>query len=48
VLCERREIAATKPTREQIEQTLVNERIELAARRLLRDLRRAAFVDIRI
>ncbi len=48
VLCERREIAANRPTRDQIEQTLVNERIELAARRLLRDLRRAAFVDIRL
>lgn len=48
VLCERREIAASKPSREQIEQTLINERIDLAARRLLRDLRRAAFVDIRV
>jgi peptidyl-prolyl cis-trans isomerase SurA len=48
VLCERREIAASKPTREQIEQNLVSERLELAARRLLRDLRRVAFVDIRI
>jgi peptidyl-prolyl cis-trans isomerase SurA len=48
VLCERREIAASKPTREQIEQNLVSDRLELAARRLLRDLRRVAFVDIRI
>ena len=36
------------PLRDKIEQSLLNQRLEAAAQRLLRDLRRAAFVDVRI
>jgi peptidyl-prolyl cis-trans isomerase SurA len=36
------------PNREQITETLLRTRIDAQARRLLRDLRRAAFIDIRV
>ncbi|WP_448206608.1 peptidylprolyl isomerase [Azospirillum sp. sgz302134] len=36
------------PPREEIERDLVNERADLLSRRYLRDLRRAAFVEVRI
>jgi peptidyl-prolyl cis-trans isomerase SurA len=36
------------PNREQITETLIRTRIDAQARRLLRDLRRAAFIDIRV
>ncbi len=36
------------PNRDQIVETLVRQRVDTQARRLLRDLRRAAFIDIRV
>jgi peptidyl-prolyl cis-trans isomerase SurA len=36
------------PNREQITETLLRTRVDSQARRLLRDLRRAAFIDIRV
>jgi peptidyl-prolyl cis-trans isomerase SurA len=38
----------TVPTREEISQTLMLQRLDPLARRFMRDLRRTAFVDVRI
>jgi peptidyl-prolyl cis-trans isomerase SurA len=46
MVCERSELAG--PPRDEIRETLLRERLDLRARRYLRDLRRAAFVDVRI
>jgi peptidyl-prolyl cis-trans isomerase SurA len=46
MVCERSEAAG--PPRDAIRETLLRERVDLRARRYLRDLRRAAFVDIRV
>jgi peptidyl-prolyl cis-trans isomerase SurA len=40
--------AATPLTREQVENTLLHQRLDTLARRYLRDLRQAAYVDIRV
>ncbi|MDY0242141.1 MAG: peptidylprolyl isomerase [Rhodospirillaceae bacterium] len=48
VLCDRNESKAGLPSREDIEQSIERERLELMAQRRIRDLRRAAFVEIRI
>ncbi|MBO0736083.1 MAG: peptidylprolyl isomerase [Alphaproteobacteria bacterium] len=40
--------APTIPTREQIAETLTRQRLDTLARRYMRDLRRAAFVDVRV
>jgi peptidyl-prolyl cis-trans isomerase SurA len=37
-----------QPDREEVRRVLVNQRLELLARRYLRDLRRDAFVEIRV
>jgi peptidyl-prolyl cis-trans isomerase SurA len=38
----------TQPDREEIGRVLLNQRLDLLARRYLRDLRRDAFVEIRV
>lgn len=49
VLCTREDaLVATPPTAEQIRRQIEDERRDMLARRYLRDLRRSAFVDIRI
>jgi peptidyl-prolyl cis-trans isomerase SurA len=40
--------AATVPTREEIAETLMRQRLDTLAQRYMRDLRRAAFVDVRV
>lgn len=46
MICERQENAG--PDREEIRETLLRERVGMLSRRYLRDLRRAAFVDLRV
>ncbi len=48
MVCDRRDEAAGPEVRERIKEALENERMAVTSRRLLRDLRREAFVDIRI
>lgn len=48
VVCERESVMSDLPSRPEIRQRLENEKLEVLARRLMRDLRRAAFIDIRI
>lgn len=47
-LCDRKMAATGLPSREEMHHRLGQEQMELTARRLLRDLRRDAFVDIRV
>jgi peptidyl-prolyl cis-trans isomerase SurA len=47
MVCERREEGSDADMREGIRRTLNNERLAAAARRMLRDLQREAFVDVR-
>lgn len=46
MICERQE--DTGPNRDNIRETLLRERVDMLSRRYLRDLRRAAFVDLRV
>jgi len=46
MICERQD--DTGPVRDEIRQTLLRERVDMLSRRYLRDLRRAAFVDLRV
>ncbi|MFB3102326.1 MAG: peptidylprolyl isomerase, partial [Alphaproteobacteria bacterium] len=46
MVCERQETGALP--RDQIRDTLLRQRIDMLARRYLRDLRRSAFVDLRV
>lgn len=48
MVCERETPQAQLPEREEIRRDIGGRRIELQARRYLRDLRRSAFIDIRI
>lgn len=48
MVCDREAETSELPGRDQIQQRLELEKLDLLARRYLRDLRRAAFVDIRI
>jgi len=48
MVCERENSANALPSREQIGDDLARERFESMAQRYLRDLRRAAFVDMRV
>ncbi len=48
MVCEREAPAPELPSREQIQKRMELEKLDLLARRYLRDLRRAAFVDVRI
>ena len=48
MMCNRIEAKVELPTRADMRQDIGNRRLELQARRYLRDLRRAAFVDFRV
>jgi peptidyl-prolyl cis-trans isomerase SurA len=48
MVCDRREPAGDAPEREQIAERLQRERIDRLARRYLRDLRKQAFVEVRL
>ena len=48
VVCERESVMSDLPSRPEVRQRLENEKLEVLARRLMRDLRRAAFIDIRV
>lgn len=47
MVCERQDPPSNLPGRQEIQRVLVEQKLELQARRLLRDLRQTAFVDIR-
>lgn len=47
LVCGREEATTGLPSRDEIAETLLAQRVESAQRRLLRDLRRAAYLDIR-
>ncbi|MDH3772664.1 MAG: peptidylprolyl isomerase, partial [Nitrospirota bacterium] len=48
MVCDRREADQLNPEREKVAQRLEQERVERLARRYLRDLRKDAFVDVRL
>jgi peptidyl-prolyl cis-trans isomerase SurA len=48
MLCDKAEPNSTVPTRDEVAEQLARQRAENLARRYLRDLRRAAFVDVRV
>jgi peptidyl-prolyl cis-trans isomerase SurA len=48
MVCDRREPGGAMPQREQIAERLERERVERLARRYLRDLRKEAFVEVRL
>jgi peptidyl-prolyl cis-trans isomerase SurA len=48
MLCGRKEPPSQIPTRDQLVDTLTRQRLDTLARRYLRDLRRAAYVDMRV
>ena len=50
MMCEKATTAAapTVPSRDEIAETLLRQRLETLARRYMRDLRRTAFVDVRV
>lgn len=47
-VCARNDPGLALPGREEIEQQLANQKLELVVRRKMRDLRRSAFIDIRL
>jgi peptidyl-prolyl cis-trans isomerase SurA len=46
MVCERQENAG--PSRDEVRRTIERDRIDMLSRRYIRDLRRAAFVDLRV
>jgi len=48
MVCDRRGAVQSAPQRDQIAERLESEQIDRLARRYLRDLRKQAFVDIRL
>lgn len=48
MVCEHKEAKSEIPTREQLVDNLTRQRLDTLARRYLRDLRRAAYVDLRV
>jgi peptidyl-prolyl cis-trans isomerase SurA len=48
MLCDKAEPNSTLPSRDEVAEQLARQRAENLARRYLRDLRRAAFVDVRV
>ena len=48
MLCERKEAPSPIPTRDQLVENLTRQRLDTLARRYLRDLRRTAYVDLRV
>jgi peptidyl-prolyl cis-trans isomerase SurA len=47
MVCERDEPTGL-PSREEIEESLTRQRVDMLAQRYMRDLRRAAFLDLRL
>ncbi len=47
MVCERQDPPSNLPDRQDIQRNLIEQKLEMQARRLLRDLRQTAFVDIR-
>ena len=43
--CRRTTVETTPPTRDMVENLLLNEKYQLASQRILRDLRRSAYID---
>lgn len=48
MLCEKTELPLAAPGKENVRQQLLREKLALAAQKYMRDLRRAAFIDIRL
>jgi peptidyl-prolyl cis-trans isomerase SurA len=48
MVCDRRGAVQSAPQRDEIAERLENEQVDRLARRYLRDLRKQAFVDIRL
>jgi len=48
MVCERQEPPSNLPSRDDIMENLTRQRLDLIARRYLRDLRRTAFIDVRV
>jgi peptidyl-prolyl cis-trans isomerase SurA len=48
MVCNRKEAASRLPSREQIANRMRAQRVDVLARRYLRDLRSAAIVDLRV
>lgn len=48
MVCERKEPPSNLPSRDDILENLTRQRLDLIARRYLRDLRRTAFIDVRV
>jgi peptidyl-prolyl cis-trans isomerase SurA len=48
MVCVREDAPSNLPSREDISENLMRQRLDLLSRRYLRDLRRAAFVDVRV
>ena len=48
MVCDRHNPAAESPQRDQIAEQLQRERVDRLARRYLRDLRKDAFVEVRL
>jgi peptidyl-prolyl cis-trans isomerase SurA len=48
MVCERKDAPSNLPSREDLQENLTRQRLDLIARRYLRDLRRNAFIDIRV
>ena len=48
MVCDKAAPSAAPTTREEVAEQLMRQRAETLARRYLRDLRRAAFVDVRV
>jgi peptidyl-prolyl cis-trans isomerase SurA len=48
MVCGKAQPKAAVPTREEVAESLMRQRLDIMAQRYLRDLRRAAFVDVRV
>jgi peptidyl-prolyl cis-trans isomerase SurA len=48
VVCQRTDPSGAQPSRDDIRKRLFDQRLDLVARGYLRDLRRQAFIDIRL
>jgi peptidyl-prolyl cis-trans isomerase SurA len=48
MVCDRQDAGSQLPTRDQVRRSLENRQFDLISRGYLRDLRSAAFVDIRL
>jgi peptidyl-prolyl cis-trans isomerase SurA len=48
MVCVRQDAPSNMPSRDDISENLLRQRLDVLARRYLRDLRRASFVDVRV